>query len=170
MGKYKITIECWEQVVLLVAPLEEDITYMKLPKGPRFEPSVNPEVTKTEERKTSLVLASHQSRREEWGRTYRYCSSERICRRVPWRNSFIPPQYEINFTIDLVPGTWPISMAPYRLIPMEIEELKFLLEELLDKGYNWPSVSPCALVLFVRKKDGNLRLCIDFRELNKVTV
>ena len=83
----------------------------------------------------------------------------------------MPPQREIDFTIDLVPGTGPISKAPYRMAPKEMEELKSQLEELLDKGYIRPSVSPWgAPVLFVRKKDGSLRLCIDYRELNKVTV
>ena len=83
----------------------------------------------------------------------------------------MPPQREIDFTIDLIPGTGAISKAPYRMAPKEMEELKSQLEELLDKGYVRPSVSPWgAPVLFVRKKDGSLRLCIDYRELNKVTV
>ena len=83
----------------------------------------------------------------------------------------MPPQREINFTIDLVPGTGPISKAPYRMAPKEIEELKSQLEELLKNDYIRPSVSPWgAPVLLVRKKDGSLRLCIDYKELNKVTV
>lgn len=64
-----------------------------------------------------------------------------------------------------------ISKAPYRMAPKELEELKKQLEELLDKRYIRPSVSPWgALVLFVKKKDGSFRLCIDYRELNRVTV
>ncbi|XP_057538026.1 uncharacterized protein LOC130815554 [Amaranthus tricolor] len=83
----------------------------------------------------------------------------------------MPPQRKIDFTIHLVLGTGPISKAPYRMAPKEMEELKSQLEELWDKGYVRPSVSPLgAPVLFVRKKDGSLRLCIDYRELNKVTV
>ncbi|XP_057540648.1 uncharacterized protein LOC130818494 [Amaranthus tricolor] len=75
----------------------------------------------------------------------------------------MPPQREIDFTIDL--------KSPYRMAPKEMEELKSQLEKLLDKGYVRPSVSPWgAPVLFVRKKNGSLRLCIDYRELNKVTV
>ena len=85
--------------------------------------------------------------------------------------SGMPPQREIDFMIDSVPETGPISKAPYRMAPKEIEELKSQLEALLDKGYIQPSVSPWdALLLFVRKKDGNLKFCIDYKELNKVTV
>ena len=83
----------------------------------------------------------------------------------------LPPNRDIEFAIDLVPGTEPISKAPYRMAPAELRELKDQLQELLDKGFIRPSVSPWgAPVLFVKKKDGSLRLCIDYRELNKVTI
>ncbi|TYJ96450.1 retrotransposon protein, putative, Ty3-gypsy sub-class [Cucumis melo var. makuwa] len=83
----------------------------------------------------------------------------------------LPPQREIEFAIELEPGTVPISRAPYRMAPAELKELKVQLQELLDKGFIRPSVSPWgAPVLFVKKKDGSMRLCIDYRELNKVTV
>ncbi|XP_057250746.1 uncharacterized protein LOC104908979 [Beta vulgaris subsp. vulgaris] len=80
-------------------------------------------------------------------------------------------QKEIDFSIDLVPGSAPISKAPYRMAPAELQELKKQLDELLEKGYIRPSVSPWgAPVLFVKKKDGSMRLCIDYRELNKITI
>ncbi|XP_009791291.2 uncharacterized protein [Nicotiana sylvestris] len=83
----------------------------------------------------------------------------------------IPPDREIDFGIDLLPGTKPISIPPYRMAPVELKELKVQLKDLLDKGFIRPSVSPWgALVLFVRKKDGSLRMCIDYRQLNKVTI
>ncbi|KAA0045267.1 ty3-gypsy retrotransposon protein [Cucumis melo var. makuwa] len=83
----------------------------------------------------------------------------------------LPPHREVEFAIELEPGTVPISRAPYRMAPAELKELKVQLQELLDKGFIRPSVSPWgAPVLFVRKKDGSMRLCIDYRELNKVTV
>ena len=77
----------------------------------------------------------------------------------------------MEFTIDLAPETTPISKAPYRMAPMELKELKIQLQEFLDKGFIRPSVSPWgAPALFVKKKDGSMRLCINYRELNKVTV
>uniref|UniRef100_A0A2N9GFR5 CCHC-type domain-containing protein n=1 Tax=Fagus sylvatica TaxID=28930 RepID=A0A2N9GFR5_FAGSY len=83
----------------------------------------------------------------------------------------LPPEREVEFTIDLVPGTGPISKAPYRMAPAELKELKEQLQDLLDKGFIRPSASPWgAPVLFVKKKDGSMRLCIDYRELNKVTI
>ncbi|KAL0537704.1 hypothetical protein IC582_026689 [Cucumis melo] len=83
----------------------------------------------------------------------------------------LPPHREVEFAIELEPGTVPISRAPYRMALAELKELKVQLQELLDKGFIRPSVSPWgALVLFVKKKDGSMRLCIDYRELNKVTV
>ncbi|KAL4013006.1 hypothetical protein IC575_025158 [Cucumis melo] len=83
----------------------------------------------------------------------------------------LPPHREVEFSIELEPGTVPISRAPYRMAPAELKELKVQLQELLDKGFIRPSVSPWgAPVLFVTKKDGSMRLCIDYRELNKVTV
>ncbi|KAJ8755156.1 hypothetical protein K2173_018954 [Erythroxylum novogranatense] len=83
----------------------------------------------------------------------------------------LPPDQEIEFEIDLILGTAPISIPPYRMAPVELRELKAQLQELLDKGFIRLSVSPWgAPVLFVKKKDGTLRLCIDYRQLNWVTV
>ena len=83
----------------------------------------------------------------------------------------MPPNREVEFFIDLVPAISPISMAPYRMAPVELKELKVQLQELVEKVFTRPSVSPWgAPVLFVKKKDGTFRLCIDYRQLNKVTV
>ncbi|GAU39806.1 hypothetical protein TSUD_219810 [Trifolium subterraneum] len=83
----------------------------------------------------------------------------------------LPPEIEIEFSIDLVPRSQPISVAPYRMSPLELRELKSQLEELLQKHFIRPSVSPWgAPVLLVKKKDGTMRLCIDYRQLNKVTI
>jgi hypothetical protein len=83
----------------------------------------------------------------------------------------LPLDREIKFTIDLMPGTQPIHKAPYRIAPSELKELKKQLEDLVDRGFIRLSVSPWgAVVLFVGKKDGSLRLCIDYSELNRVTI
>ena len=74
----------------------------------------------------------------------------------------IPPDREIDFHIKLAPGTKPISKAPYRMAPSELKELKVQMEELVNKGFVRLSTSPWgAPVLFVKKNDGSLRLCID---------
>jgi hypothetical protein len=83
----------------------------------------------------------------------------------------IPLDREIEFTIDLLPNTAPISKAAYKMAPLELNELKDQLQELLDKGFIRASVSPWgAPVLFVKKNDWSMRLCIDYQELNKVTI
>jgi hypothetical protein len=74
------------------------------------------------------------------------------------------PKRDIDFSINLMPGAAPVSKTPYRMSTLELKELKMQLEEIMKKGYIHASVSPWgAPVLFVKKKDGTLRLCIDFR-------
>jgi hypothetical protein len=83
----------------------------------------------------------------------------------------MPPNRDIEFAIELQPGTAPISKRPYRMPPAELAELKKQLQELLDKGFIHPSTSPWGCpTLFVKKKDESLRLCVDYRPLNAVTI
>jgi hypothetical protein len=83
----------------------------------------------------------------------------------------MPPDKDVEFVIELQPGTAPISKRPYRMPPKELAELKVQLQELLDKGYVRPSSSPWGSpALFVKKKDGSLRMCVDYRPLNVVTI
>ncbi|GKF84508.1 hypothetical protein Tco_0249406, partial [Tanacetum coccineum] len=85
--------------------------------------------------------------------------------------SGLPPTRQVEFQIDLVPGAAPVARAPYRLAPSEMKELSEQLKELSDQGFIRPSSSPWgAPVLFVKKKDGSFRMCIDYQELNKLTV
>nr|GEX47584.1 putative reverse transcriptase domain-containing protein [Tanacetum cinerariifolium] len=81
------------------------------------------------------------------------------------------PIRQVEFQIDLVSGAAPVARAPYRLAPSKMQELSTQLQELSDKGFIRPSSSPWgAPVLFIKKKDGSLQMCIDYRELNKLTV
>jgi hypothetical protein len=85
--------------------------------------------------------------------------------------SGMPPDGDVEFVIELQPGIAPISKRPYRMPHKELAELKTQLQELLDKGYIRPSSSPWGCpALFVKKKDGSLRLCVDYRPLNAVTI
>nr|GEU47144.1 reverse transcriptase domain-containing protein [Tanacetum cinerariifolium] len=83
----------------------------------------------------------------------------------------LPPPRQVEFRIDLAPGAAPVARAPYRLAPSEMKELAKQLQKLSEKGFIRPSSSPWrAPVLFIKKKDGSFRMCIDYRELNKLTV
>ena len=83
----------------------------------------------------------------------------------------LPPSRDVDFCIELHPGTLPISMTLYRMARVELQELKVQVYELLDKGFIRPSTLPWgAPVLFAKKKDKTLKLCIDYRQLNRVTI
>ncbi|GKE78731.1 putative reverse transcriptase domain-containing protein [Tanacetum coccineum] len=83
----------------------------------------------------------------------------------------LPSIRQVEFQIDLIPGATPVAQAPYRLAPSEMQELSNQIQELADRGFIRPSNSPWgAPALFVKKKDGSFRMCIDYRELNKLTI
>jgi hypothetical protein len=83
----------------------------------------------------------------------------------------LPPDRDIEFIIELLPGTPPISKRPYRMLINELEELKKQIAELQSKGFICPSSFPWgASVLFVEKKDGTQRMCVDYHSLNEVTI
>ncbi len=92
------------------------------------------------------------------------CDARRFTRRLALRRW-------VNHAIEVMPGVAPLAKAPYRMSHEELKKLKIQLEELLAKWYIKPSKLPYgALVLFVHKKDGTLRMCVDYRALNKATV
>jgi len=83
----------------------------------------------------------------------------------------LPPSRDVDFSIDLIPGAGPVSMAPYRMAPVELADLKKQIEDLLEKKFIRPSASHWgAPVLLVKKKDGSSRLCVHYRQLNKLTI
>ncbi|GJZ87784.1 putative reverse transcriptase domain-containing protein [Tanacetum coccineum] len=104
------------------------------------------------------------------GYTNRFHELALLCPRMVELEQVIVEQ-QVEFRIDLIPGAAPVARAPYRLAPSEMKELSKQLQELLEKGFIRPSSSPWgAPVLFVKKKDGSFRICIDYRELNKLTI
>ena len=104
--------------------------------------------------------------RQELGPPLVVCEYEDV---FPEELSGLPPHRDVDFVIKLHPGTSPISMTPHRMAPAGLQELKVQLQELLNRGFIRPSTSPWgALVLFAKKKDKTLRLCIAYRQLNKV--
>ena len=83
----------------------------------------------------------------------------------------IPPNGDLDLSIELTPGSVPTSKAPCLMSALELVELKLQLQELIEKGYIQPSVFPWgAPILFIKKKDGTMRICIDYRQLNKMTI
>jgi hypothetical protein len=83
----------------------------------------------------------------------------------------LPPKRDIDFSINLMSGETLVNKTPYRMSTLELNELQMKLEEIMKKWYIHPSVSPWGSpVLFMKKKDGTLILCVNFKQLNKVTM
>ena len=98
-------------------------------------------------------------------------SSVRVCGCFPDELPGLPPQRAVDFGIELHPSVSPISMTPHRMAPVELQELRVQLKELLDKRFIRPSTSPWgAPVLFAKKKGKTLRLCVDYRQWNRVMI
>ncbi|KAM2196116.1 hypothetical protein ACFX1R_030033 [Malus domestica] len=164
-------IDCYRKTVTFHCPRLPEVTYVGEPSGVRHD------IISAMKAKRLLlkgfqgylahvVLNDDAPSSVEDVRVVRYFSNV-----FPEDLPGLPPDREVEFVIDLLPGTNPISLTPYRMAPAELRELKVQLQELLDKGFIQPSTSPWgAPVLFVRKKDGTLRLCIDYRQLNRVTI
>ena len=170
--KYSATIDCKKKRVMFRPPDEEEFEFRGTPRGKSI-PTISA-------LRAVKMLASG---------CYGYLANivdltkeqKTEVKDVPIVNEFLtvfpedlpglPPDREIEFEIELIPGIAPISKTPYRMAPAELKELKIQLQDILEKGFIRPSHSPWgAPVLFARKKDGTMRLCIDYRGLNKVTI
>ncbi|XP_075507418.1 uncharacterized protein LOC142544243 [Primulina tabacum] len=164
-------VDCQRKIIKLRTPSQKDITYHDKAK-----------------KRKSILSASQTWKAMKSGEIVYLAMVNEVKEEVDLKIEDIPvvqefsdvfpeelpgmvPDCEIEFEINLVPGATPISKAPYRMAPAELNELKEQLRELLDKKQIRPSVSPWgAPVLFVKKKDGSMRLRIDYRELNKITI
>ena len=171
LSKHRATLDCYKKEVRLVRPEEPGVIF----RGIRREiaPSLINAMTASKMLRKGCqgYLAFVVDRRQVGTRLEDIPIVKEFPDVFPDDNSGLPPDREVTFTIDLIPGTEPIYIPPYRMAPAELRELKAQLEELLSKGFIRPSISPWgAPVLFVKKKDGSLRLCIDYRQLNRVTI
>ena len=167
LSKHRATLDCYKKEVRLVRPEEPSVIF----RGIRREIAsslINAMTTSKMIRKDCQgYLAFVADRRQEGTRL----EDIPIVKEFPDDISGLPPDRAIEFVIELIPGTEPISIPPYRMAPAELKELKAQLEELLRKGFIRPSTSPWgAPVLFVKKKYGSLRFCIDYRQLNRATI
>ena len=171
LSKHRAALDCYKKEVRLVRPEEPSVIFRGIRR--EFAPSlINAMIaSKMLQKGCQGYLAFVVDRRQEGTRMEDIPIVKEFPDVFPDDISGLPPDREVEFTIDLIPGTEPISIPPYRMAPAELRELKAQLEELLSKGFIRPSISPWgAPVLFVKKKDGSWRLCIDYRQLNRVTI
>ena len=159
LSRHRATLDCYKKEVKLHIPGKLEVKF----RGMRKELSSN---------MISTMAAQRMLRRGCQGYLAHVVETEKegtLVNEIPVVREF--PDVFPDDIAGLPPGTKPISIPPYRMAPVELRELKAQLEELLSKGFIRPSISPWgAPVLFVKKKDGSLRLYIDYRQLNRVTI
>ncbi|XP_074264457.1 uncharacterized protein LOC141586944 [Silene latifolia] len=158
LGKYKAFIDCYQKKISLRGPKGVRVTY----KGYMVKPKVkfiSVNTLKSSLRKgDQLILCQMWDRESETPRISEIPVVRDFEGVFPEEIPGLPPRRDVDFSIDLKPRAGPISKPPYRMGPKEMEELKKQLDELAEKGYIRPSVSPWgAPVLFVKKKDGSLK-------------
>ena len=171
LSKHRATLDCYKKEVRLVRPEEPGVIFWGIKK--EIVPSLINAMTASKmlQKGCQGYLAFVVDRRQEGTRLEDIPIVKEFPDVFPDDISGLPPDREVEFTIDLIPGTEPTSIPPYRMSSAELRELKAQLEELLSKGFIRPSISPWgAPVLFMKKKDGSLRLCIDYKKLNRVTI
>ncbi|GKB48981.1 putative reverse transcriptase domain-containing protein [Tanacetum coccineum] len=168
--KHDAVIVCGEKVVLI--PYGNKMLIVESDKGvSRLKVISCIKTRKYVERGCHLFLA-HVTKKKSKEKRLEDAPVIRNCPEVfPEDLPGLPPPKQVEFRIDLVPGAAPVACAPYRLAPSVMRELLVQLQELVEKGFIRPSSSPWgAPVLFVKKKYGSFRMCIDYHELNKLTV
>ena len=171
LSKHRATLNCYKKEVRLVRLEEPGMIF----RGIRREiaPSLINAMTASKMLRKGCqgYLAFVVDRRQEGTRLEDIPIVKEFPDGFPDDISGLPPDKAIESVIELIPWIEPISIPPYRMAPKELKELKAQLEELLNKGFIRPSTSPWgAPVLFVKKKDGSLRLCIDYRQLKRATI
>ena len=167
LSRHRATLDCYKKEVKLHRPGKLEVKF----RGIRRELSSNMISTMAAQRMLRNGYHGYLGYVVETGKEGTLVDEIPVVREFldvfPDDIAGLPPKREVEFTIDLIPGTEPISIPPYRMALIELRDLKAQLEELLSKGFIRPSISPWeALVLFVKKKDGSLRFCIDYRQLN----
>ena len=171
LSKHRATLYCYKKEVRLVRPKEPGVIFRGIRReiAPRLINAMT--ALKMLRKGCQGYLAFVVDRRQEGTRLEDIPIVKEFPDVFPGDISVLPPDREVEFTIDLIPRTEPIYIPPYRMAPVELRELKAQLEELLSKGFIRPSISPWgAPVLFVKKKYRSLWLCIDYRLLNRVTI
>ena len=171
LSKHRATLDCYKKEVRLVRPKEPGVIFRGIKR--EIAPSLINAMTASKMLRKGCqgYLAFVVDWRQEGTQLEDIPIVKEFPDVFPDDISGLPPGRAIEFVIELIPGTKPISIPPYRMAPTELKELKAQLEELLNKGFIRPSISPWgAPVLFIKKKDGSLRLCIDYRQLNRATI
>ena len=165
--RHRTTLDCYKKEVKLHRPGKLEVKF----RGIRRELSSSMISALAAQRVLRKGCQGYIAYVVETGKEGTLVDEIPVVREFPDDIAGLPPEREVEFTIDLIPGTEPISIPPYWMALTKLRELKARLEELLSKGFIRPSISPRgAPVLFVKKKDGSLRLCIDYRHLNRVTI
>jgi hypothetical protein len=154
LDKYQAIISCDKRIIKLVSPLGEEVVAELISPEPRKGGCRQMAIDSKESDSLEIIKVVSEF-------------PDVFPKELPG----MPPKRKVEFAIELLPGTATISKRAYRVSGLELVELKKQIDELLEKGYIRPSTSPwSAPVLFVEKKDGTRRMCIDYRALNEVTI
>jgi hypothetical protein len=154
LDKYQAVISCDKRTIKLVSPLGEEVVTKLVPPEPKKGSCYQMAVKNSEADPIESIKVVSEF-------------PDVFPKDLPG----MPPERKVEFAIELLPGTAPIFKRAYRVSRPELVELKKQIDELSEKGYIRPSTSPWAApVLFVEKKDGTRRMCIDYRALNEVTI